>query len=476
MIKKFLSGSQFYIYSAYLPTVLSLFTLPLITPFLTLRDYGIYGVLFAVYNFLSLVFNLGFTVEYQNSYFNEPNEYKQKWSRILGFQIIWNFATAIPFAAILLGFVLTELTLTEALVSLGSLILPYLILDPIKTVGSRHFQYSSKHFQLFVVTIIGVVLQFTTVIILIIKYRLGFEAWLIGNLVNSLFVASVFKIYLSKVKIAPIINFARRDIVWRIKTQSAIVLHNISGYLLEMSDRVVLSLYKVPIEQIGTYNIAYNYTNYGQTVNNALNTVFSPVYFQTIKNAENALSDLQMNRLFRFWIKIVLFLILNMIIWADYLFAFLYRNPQFSDAFVIAAPMVLSLIYRPFYVIVVSNLIIQEKNKFVALISFSSAVLNIVLNLIFVPYFGIKAAIYSTAFSYVLMGFMGLLIPKIRKELTKIYLHNHAIWALLIILSICTIHLLDFASLNIKISIFIVATTLFFIGNRKQLVTFFRRK
>jgi O-antigen/teichoic acid export membrane protein len=469
MIKRFLKGSQFYIYSAYLPVVISIFTLPLVTPYLTLRDYGIYGLVFSIYTFLVLILNLGFSVEFQNLFFNKPGRYQQEWSRTLGFQLCWNLVTVLPLAAIVTAIVAGELSKKEVLVVLFSLLGPYVLLDPFRGLGSRLLQYTEKHKLLFLITVVGTLFQYAAVVFLILFYRVGFIAWFIGNACNSLFGGLVLYWYLRKHGIYVQLNFSIRSLADRLKKQAAIIFHNLSGYILEASDRVLLAMFKVPINDIGSYNLAYNYTNYGQTVNGALNTVFSPMYFKAIRDADGHLKYHEIVRLFRFWVGLLVFLIVNMIIWADYIFSFLYRNEQLSSVYVYAFPMIVALIYRPFYVMVVDNLIIQEKTKKVLLISMSSSVLNIVLNLIFIPFFGIVAAVYSTAFTYLFMGFLGLIVPHLRNQLTFVYFRGYLIILLFAVIAVLTVHLLDFSALHMKLISLAVTTAILLYSFRNEL-------
>src|SRR5687767_15605049 len=63
-------------------------------------------------------------------------------------------STLFPYTTLfrsLLAFSYDLLSTWEILISIGSLCLPYLIFDPIKVIGNRHFQYTDKHKQLFLV-------------------------------------------------------------------------------------------------------------------------------------------------------------------------------------------------------------------------------------------------------------------------------------------------------------------------------------
>src|SRR5690606_18894474 len=92
-------------------------------------------------------------------------------------------------------------------------------------------------------------------------------------------------------------------------------------------------------------------------------------------------------------------------------------------------PMIIALIHRPFYVMVVDNLIIQNKTKHIATLSISAALINLILNIVLIPFFGTIAAVYSTAIAYLYLGFAGLIFKKIKLELTGIY-NTHYIFIL----------------------------------------------
>lgn len=451
MLRKFVLNSRFYVFSAYLPSVLSIFTLPIITPYLSLEDYGIYGLVYAVYSFISIVFNLGFILEYQNSFFNENGTYRNTWSRTLGFQFCWNLIVSVPLGIVIMYLISGKVTTGALWTSVISLLITFLVFEPIKSVGAKLLQYTDRHKHLFYVNFIATVLQYVFVVVAIVYFHAGFVAWFLGNLLNAIIVASVLMFFLISDKITPHFNFSWLGVKNRIRKQTAIVFHNLSGYILETSDRLLLNFFKVPIDQIGIYNVCYNYANYGQTVNTAFNTVFSPTYLKAVKQGDDANIHNEVKRLMKFWIGIVIFIIINMIVWAEYLFKFLYRNEKFDSIFYLAFPIIVTLIYRPFYVAVVDNLIIQSRFKTVASMTGIAALVNLILNLIFIPFFGIKAAVYSTAVCYSILGFVGFLLPQIKSQLTRTYINRSALYLVLSLILVFTIGYLDVSKLFIKV-------------------------
>ena len=73
--------------------------------------------------------------------------------------------------------------------------------------------------------------------------------------------------------------------------------------------------------------------------------------------------------------------------------------------------------YRPFYVACVDKNIFFEKTKNILYISVGGGMLNILLNLLLVPYFGIQSVLFTTFVSYLYMGFSGFYINSIKEDL-----------------------------------------------------------
>jgi O-antigen/teichoic acid export membrane protein len=74
MIKKIFKESFLYTFANHAPLLVNIFILPIITPYLTANDYGIYGLALAYTGALSALANLGFIPLFQNSFFKK-NKY-----------------------------------------------------------------------------------------------------------------------------------------------------------------------------------------------------------------------------------------------------------------------------------------------------------------------------------------------------------------------------------------------------------------
>ena len=72
MLKKIFGHSFLYTIANNVPLLANFIILPIITPFLTREDYGIYGLTYAYIGFLSSFSMLGIHILLQNEYFKNP--------------------------------------------------------------------------------------------------------------------------------------------------------------------------------------------------------------------------------------------------------------------------------------------------------------------------------------------------------------------------------------------------------------------
>jgi O-antigen/teichoic acid export membrane protein len=477
MIKKLISGSKYYILISFLPVLFSFFTLPLISPYLTLRDYGVYGVFYSIYNFLILILNLGFTIEIQNAYFKNKENYKNSWSEIIGFQFVWNIIASFLLGILLILANYNLFSVNELSIIICLVLIQFSIFEPIRNLTFRHLQYEERHKLYFIYNLISLITQYTVVLYFVIVSRAGFISWFIGSFF-SLFVIFLLGLYhLKKHQLSVTFNFSFKSLKNRFLNQVNIIFHNISGYVLDVSDRFLLSYFGVPINEIGIYNLAYNYSNYAQSINNSINSVFSPVYFKALsdKSPINLLNqNKQIKGIFETWFSIIGFIVLLMIAWAEQFFKILYKNEELQSAFIYSFPILISYLYRPFYVMIVDNLIIQEKNKYVFFISFSSAIVNLILNLFFIPIYGIKATIYTTSIAYLMMGFIGFFITSVKKELTSIYFNKPLIVFLILLSFIIGINFLNLSNYMVKYLLTALALLHLIYFNKEYIASRFR--
>ena len=119
--------------------------------------------------------------------------------------------------------------------------------------------------------------------------------------------------------------------------------------------------------------------------------------------------------------------------------------------------------YRPFYMASTWHLFQEERSKLLLKISFIAGVINVVLNLILIPFFGIKAAAVVTFISFIYLGFSGFIIKGNKLPIN----YNFKKYFVVILISALLVFIIKDISIYLKIliTIFIMLSLYFVIKN-----------
>ena len=417
MIKKIFGHSFLYSLANHVPLFANILILPFITPFLTKEDYGIFGLTYAYIGAFNAFSMLGVEALIQNAYFKNKSKFKALWSKYFGLLSIWRLMYS-AIITTLMYFIFYQKVNENIYVFLLIIIIPILCFDLTKTFGIKFCQYEGKHQNVYFSSFIASFFSIASSFICIYHFKLGYLGFLIASAVASC-TQFLFFFYIIhyKLRIFPDVRISFLFIKKTLKISSPVILHNYSGYLLNSSDRIVLDLNRISINEIGGYNLAYSFSNYFSSFNNSMNSILTPIYFKCFALNDKIKSSLLVNSITILWFYFILISCLLICIWCKEIFGFLFRNPEFIDVYTFVPYILVGMMYRPFYVACVDKNIFFEKTKNILLISVGGGMLNILLNLLLVPYFGIQSVLYTTFVSYLYMGFSGFYIKSIKEDL-----------------------------------------------------------
>ncbi len=83
---------------------------------------------------------------------------------------------------------------------------------------------------------------------------------------------------------------------------------------------------------------------------------------------------------------------------------YLAAPPEYQEAVIVMPPVVMSVVFTFIYNVLSNYEFYFMENKFISLASMIAAVVNVLLNMIFIPMFGFAAAAYSTVACYALLA------------------------------------------------------------------------
>lgn len=185
--------------------------------------------------------------------------------------------------------------------------------------------------------------------------------------------------------------------------------HVISIWVVNLLDRVLLNKYKIPLGDIGIYNIAYIIGMIVHVFGTGFSYVYSPLYFQKSKEPS---FQAEFKRLLSGMMMVFFWITLSISVGALELLEVM-TPPAYHRA-AIYVPLIAIGFFFSVSIYQVSFMVIenQGKTQFSLFISLPAALLNATLNFIFIPYYGILAASVNTLLTFALMGILSVFISR----------------------------------------------------------------
>lgn len=246
--------------------------------------------------------------------------------------------------------------------------------------------------EAFLITIIGffILIQIPSVI------NLSW-AFLIATLIIAFFSIIFFSVIIKPVWNSWDLSFWKNflKISWPIGIAYAF------GMIYIRIDSVMMGFLGQIIE-VGWYSAAYKIAGALIIPSSLIGTSFFPVLSKLFKESKEKFKET-----FKFYIKIMIVLALLVaiigLVFSSYIIKVFY-GPIFSPAVLALQILIimsaLNYIYGPFYLI----LIAANKQKKVFRISFIGALINIILNIILIPYYSLYGAAIATLITYIFLA------------------------------------------------------------------------
>ncbi len=403
MIRKLFSHTLIYGLAPQIPRVASIFVLPLITPFLTETDFGVFGIIMALIGAVSIFSTLGLNIVMGNMFVKNPGLYKMGWRQLYGFLILWNIPYALILAGIIYVFIPAEAQHHTWHIVLSNT-LPVVLFGPTALIGITYYRFKEKPFQIASRSLIFGFLIVGLNWLFIAKYQLGYLGWFYSaGFVQLLLQMSYWWPVNKRHKISPIFNFKWRFIKQQLKISLPAVPHYYSSYLIDSSDRLLMKGLGVSIQKIGLYNAAGTVSQPFNMLGVAAGQAVGPMLLQAFKDKKELVAR---NLVFTLQIGF-LFATFTAGLWMKEVFGFLIKNDSLQKAYPLAIILIMGANYRPMYFGANNRLFFYESTKVLVRISLIAGIANVVFNAIFIPVWGYEIAAYTTFICLMYIGSIG---------------------------------------------------------------------
>lgn len=378
------------------PKITGILLLPIFTRYLSTEDYGVLSYTSSLMIFIYILSSLSLNSYVLRNYFEYKDEEKRK--KMLGNIVTFIFTFNIIFAivgGILLyfGFKLFGVKINfypYVTLSLVSNFIEVFAIIPL--VICRVQEKALK----FISITIG---QATISILLSLAYIIVFKMGLVGRYLGILSTNLIFfVVYITIIKQEVIININKEEVKKALQFSLPLLPGALSFALLDVSDRLILEKF-VSLGDMGIYSIAYTLGFGVNVIINGGYRAFEPTLFKNI-NEENFIDIF--NDIKKKYMFFVISFAMIFIFFSQELLA-LMTTEKFFVAHKIIPIIVITAIIKGLYVLYSVLVMAKNNTKLQSIAVIVGAFLSIVLNIIFIPKFGIVMAAISGTLGYLAM-------------------------------------------------------------------------
>ncbi|MDY6853829.1 MAG: oligosaccharide flippase family protein [Thermodesulfobacteriota bacterium] len=431
--------------------------LPLFARYLTIEEFGIMALLLVFCSIVGIVQELGIRIALTRFYFDFKEERLKR--DIIGTSLIMMHLSSVLILAILLpaseflSYVVLE---TKEYGHLFILAILSLYFDAFFNFHLTFLRIKDRPRQFIVQSLFKMFLFLSVTFFLVVSKTRALAGVFEARLIVAL--ATFLVSHILILKETPI-RFNKYFVCDLLKFGLPFVPANILSFILTSSDRYLLRLFG-SLQEVGLYAMGYKV---GTIVNILIAQPFNLAWPQQIKPiSEKSDGDKIFTKVLTYYFFVSGFVVLVLLIFLDEIFAIL-LNPEFEASKGIVFLICISYLLNGSYNILIVGLFLNKKTKYQPIIYGIAAILNLCLNLFFIPKYGMYGAAFTTLLCYAL-------IPILTHLFAKKYYHFRVEYLRILVffLSIFVVYLLgksiDFDSIVytilLKSSILVLFTTI----------------
>lgn len=407
-LRKVLKGASMYSFGDVLVKASGFFLIPIYTRILTPTEYGIVGYLQVFSQILIVVLGFGFHGAQTRYYF----EHRDKNDTVGKFMFTINSTTIVAFLVLILPLLLVGSLRGWTIGSENIPFYPYLtvtliavLLSVLNTNVTSSLRMKQNFLGATLVHVFTFLLTTSATIFLVVYLKQGAFGRIAGNALGLAIIFLPCYIFLYARHFKP--QFSKEALKYAVGFGFPIVIHLLMGTIHNSIDRLMLEHY-LPISELGIYTLGISVATVLQMFVTAFNQAYQPSYYELMESGGES-RELHIVKTFKFWL-VMLTLVTCIGIVAGGPFLAIFAGAKFREVSSIFSYLLLSVYAGSFYYFFSSPIFFYKKTHVLPLITGSSAIINIVLNLLFIPKYGINGAAIATIISHIWISVVSYII------------------------------------------------------------------
>lgn len=359
-------------------------TIPIFTRLLSTTDYGIINTYSSWAGILSMIVGFAMHMSIRNAFVDYKDDTESYLSTIIKFTLLSSLGFMLIFYAVVKIFRI-NISLSLVFICLFHSVASSIIED-VSCYFMMKYNYIKRTVLMILPNLISV-----CVAIFLISYILKKDLYL-GKIIPEALTIIIFAIILSICYTKKGFNTAY--IKHALKISLPLILHGAALNILSNSDRIMIT-WLADASQAGIYSLVYSLGMVTYAITLSIDGIWIPWF--TNKMKEKSYDEI--NYITKDYIKLITYIMCGLIIVSPEILKILASKSYWEGIKLIPIIIVANFLFFAYNIY--SNLehYYKKSNQITAL-TILAAVLNLVLNYIFIPKFGYVAAAFTTAISY----------------------------------------------------------------------------
>ena len=367
-------------------------TTPIFTRLLGSEQYGEYSLFNSWVLILTCVMGLSMHSSIGTGYYHFGKNYKDFRNSILFTSIVISLLEVV--VVLLLGALFLSHDFANGIIMLVciSAFSHYVV-----NFAQTSFIYEKKAVENFVLSVSLSIISVSLSIAMILLANENLKYYARALSVSIVyFIAAFLLIFLFLKSKKPSLN--REYIKYGIVVGSPIIFHALSQNVLSQSDRVMMQMFGISNSEIGIYSLFYSFTMLLSVILIALNNSWTPFYYDDLSNEKWKELESKCNHYVElFTVLSVGFVLLSREV------SYLMGDKTYMSGINVIPILVFAVYFTFMYQFPVNFEFYHKKTKIIAVGTVLSGLLNIVLNAVFIPVWGMYGAAFATSISYLLL-------------------------------------------------------------------------
>jgi O-antigen/teichoic acid export membrane protein len=376
-----------YTFSNVLNASIPFILLPLLTHYLKAEDYGILTNFNALVNLLIPFIGVNLMSSLQIIYVKRNQEF----SSYVSSGIFLNFLLTICVSLIVIAARTSIHELTGIPVNFIVFLTLYAFYNNIVEILLSIWRIEDKPILYGIFRILRTLLEFAIAVVLIVVYDYHFEGSIYAISISYGLGAAVAFILLLRRKLFGL-NFKLEHIKHQLAYGLPLIPHVLSSVAILYTDKLMLSSL-VNIHSNGVFSVGFTIGQIIGLLQNSFNQAWVPWVFGILKKNDEH-GKLRIVRYTYLYIICILFAVVVLWLFTPIIYRFI--GNDFNSSISVVIWIALGFAFNGMYKMISVYYFYLEKTRLLALISFITALVNIGVNFILIPKFGILGAALST--------------------------------------------------------------------------------